>query len=285
MNTLNNESEPISDAHPFIGKIDPVYVKSQLLLTLLIMIGTDISLVLMVSWPVASGIQSEMGSLPSWYWTVNWTSLLALTIITLILTYIFARMYVKNFTYEISEKFIILRYGVLWRNRATIPFSRIQNITVQQTVRDRWLKIYTIKIETAGYSAGAQGKGRPEGFIPGLRDPSRIEAIINKLVHQYTQEVSEPLKGKVFLDNNVAFDEFVAYILSKMTEKDQIRTTIASLRESRHISMGELAEKLGISVQTVNQLEVGNFLPSLPLALQIARFFQVPLEKIFQLTA
>ena len=53
------------------------------------------------------------------------------------------------------------------------------------------------------------------------------------------------------------------------------------LRESRGISQGQLAAELGVSRQTVNAIETGRYLPSLPLAFAIARFFGLPIEEIF----
>ena len=53
------------------------------------------------------------------------------------------------------------------------------------------------------------------------------------------------------------------------------------LRESRGLSQGQLAEELRVSRQTINAIETGRYLPSLPLAFAIARFFRRPLEEIF----
>jgi putative transcriptional regulator len=53
------------------------------------------------------------------------------------------------------------------------------------------------------------------------------------------------------------------------------------LRESRGLSQGQLAAELRVSRQTVNAIETGRYLPSLPLAFAIARFFGLPIEEIF----
>ena len=44
---------------------------------------------------------------------------------------------------------------------------------------------------------------------------------------------------------------------------------------------GELASALGVSRQTINSIENGRYLPSLPLALAIARNFSQTVEDIF----
>ncbi|WP_119680014.1 helix-turn-helix transcriptional regulator [Indioceanicola profundi] len=55
------------------------------------------------------------------------------------------------------------------------------------------------------------------------------------------------------------------------------------LRVERKWSQGELAERLGVSRQTVNAIETGKYDPSLPLALKIGRLFALPVESIFLL--
>ena len=57
---------------------------------------------------------------------------------------------------------------------------------------------------------------------------------------------------------------------------------VRELREHRHWSQGELAERLEVSRQTVNAIETGKYDPSLPLAFRIARLFEQSIEAIFQ---
>ncbi|HEY0601091.1 helix-turn-helix transcriptional regulator [Brevundimonas sp.] len=53
------------------------------------------------------------------------------------------------------------------------------------------------------------------------------------------------------------------------------------LRAERDWSQADLADRLGVSRQTVNALETGRYDPSLPLAFRIARVFEQPIEAIF----
>ncbi|MHA1672263.1 MAG: PH domain-containing protein, partial [Promethearchaeota archaeon] len=86
-------------------------------------------------------------------WPIIFGIILGLVILFNGLNYAFSILYLKNFSYEFSTKFITIRYGVFTKTKTTIPYSRIQNIAVFQNVRDRLLNIYTVKIETAGSSA------------------------------------------------------------------------------------------------------------------------------------
>jgi putative transcriptional regulator len=60
--------------------------------------------------------------------------------------------------------------------------------------------------------------------------------------------------------------------------KNQLR----QLREGKEWSQGELADKLGVSRQTINAIETEKYDPSLPLAFKVARLFRQPIEKIFE---
>lgn len=53
------------------------------------------------------------------------------------------------------------------------------------------------------------------------------------------------------------------------------------LRAERAWSQADLAERLGVSRQTVNSIETGKYDPSLPLAFQIARLFERRIEDVF----
>ena len=53
------------------------------------------------------------------------------------------------------------------------------------------------------------------------------------------------------------------------------------LRESQGLSQGQLALALHVSRQTINAIETGRYLPSLPLAFAIARFFGRHIEEVF----
>jgi putative transcriptional regulator len=44
----------------------------------------------------------------------------------------------------------------------------------------------------------------------------------------------------------------------------------------------QLADKIGVTRQTVNAIELGKYSPSLEVALQIADVFGVPLHEVFQ---
>ena len=62
---------------------------------------------------------------------------------------------------------------------------------------------------------------------------------------------------------------------------DIVTNEVRRLREDLGLSQGQLATELRVSRQTVNAIETGRYLPSLPLAFAIARFFGRRIEDIF----
>jgi putative transcriptional regulator len=60
-----------------------------------------------------------------------------------------------------------------------------------------------------------------------------------------------------------------------------MQNDVRKLREERALSQGDLARQLGVSRQTVNAIETGRYLPSLPLAVAIGRFFGRAIEEVF----
>jgi putative transcriptional regulator len=61
-----------------------------------------------------------------------------------------------------------------------------------------------------------------------------------------------------------------------------MQNDVRRLREAWGLSQGELAAKLAVSRQTINSIETGRYLPSLPLAFAIGRFFRKPIEEVFR---
>ena len=54
-------------------------------------------------------------------------------------------------------------------------------------------------------------------------------------------------------------------------------------RAKHDMTQADLAEKIGVSRQTINAMEKNKYVPSTVLALKIAQLFDVPVETIFSL--
>ena len=68
-----------------------------------------------------------------------------------------------------------------------------------------------------------------------------------------------------------------------MTKPTRITNSIRALRFARgEMTQAQLAERIGVTRQTVIAIEQGRYSPSLEMAFQISRVFRVPLDEVFQ---
>ena len=64
---------------------------------------------------------------------------------------------------------------------------------------------------------------------------------------------------------------------------EYLSNNIRKLRfENNQMTQQELADKVGVTRQTIIATESGRYAPSLPLAFKIAQTFGVPIEQVFQ---
>jgi len=62
-----------------------------------------------------------------------------------------------------------------------------------------------------------------------------------------------------------------------------MKNRIKVARAELDMTQADLADKIGVSRQSINAIEKGKFVPSAVLALKIARLFKKPAEDIFSL--
>ena len=62
-----------------------------------------------------------------------------------------------------------------------------------------------------------------------------------------------------------------------------MKNNLKKLRESKELSQEKLGDNLGVSRQTINSIENGKFDPSLTLAIKLTKFFDEPIDSIFEL--
>lgn len=68
-----------------------------------------------------------------------------------------------------------------------------------------------------------------------------------------------------------------------MAKKTRVTNSIRALRFANgEMTQSDLADRLGVTRQTIIAIEKGRYSPSLEMAFQMARVFGVPLEEVFQ---
>jgi putative transcriptional regulator len=68
-----------------------------------------------------------------------------------------------------------------------------------------------------------------------------------------------------------------------MVKSTRITNSIRALRFAHgQMTQAQLADRVGVTRQTIIAIEQGRYSPSLEMAFQIAQVFNVPLEDVFQ---
>ncbi|MFI6734903.1 helix-turn-helix transcriptional regulator [Nonomuraea sp. NPDC050451] len=60
-----------------------------------------------------------------------------------------------------------------------------------------------------------------------------------------------------------------------------MKNRIRELRTERAWTQADLAQRVGVSRQTINAIETGKFDPSLPFAFRLAKLFNLKIEELF----
>lgn len=272
--------------------IDKSYARKEtfkaVLISFLIFIPSYLCTLLII-WLMALD-PTTLFSIPTIFHTVNFYCLIFVlivpTIVLILGTWLYQSKYVDKFSYQLTSSHLLIKHGVFTMNEVTIPYSRIQNINILNGVFDRRYGIYTILIETAGKTAAqssGSGYGKPEGYIPGLKDPFTFEKELKQMLDKYNV-LPSGLEDKIFKPQELAFDNFVSYVLTKLRDKDDpLQNNVKALREKQGMAILELADKIGVKNETIEMLESGKYTPSLSLAYKIARELKCKIEDLFTL--
>lgn len=180
------QSEGEGDEVHFEGKIDRAYIVRSMISSLSGVFCCIVILFIFIVPFSFMGINIFFGSS---YTSIFFIGLIFLMFVIIGIRYAFIAAQVRNFSYQITATNIIIQQGVISKRRDSIPFSRIQNISVKSGFFDRLFHLSSVSIETAGSSHGVyRGMGRSkvgasaEGVIPGQKDPTLIERTIREMV-------------------------------------------------------------------------------------------------------
>ena len=106
-------------------------------------------------------------------------SLIALAALIALPIYLWVGLIYENFTFELTDKDIIIREGVITRKTTVIPYARIQDIRTERTLIERMLGLATLELETAGSSKVAS-----ETLIPGIANKNELISELMELVEK-----------------------------------------------------------------------------------------------------
>jgi len=60
-----------------------------------------------------------------------------------------------------------------------------------------------------------------------------------------------------------------------------MKNRVAEFRSTKGLTQAQLAAAMNVSRQTINSIETERYTPSLPLAIALARYFERPVEEVF----
>lgn len=98
-------------------------------------------------------------------------------------------LYYPRYRYVLGKEGILINRGIWWKYRRTVPYARVQHISIDQGPIEQIFGIYRVNSYTAGTgsiggaSAGSRATG-PEGQILGVRNPEPLKEEIMKRVMQ-----------------------------------------------------------------------------------------------------
>jgi membrane protein YdbS with pleckstrin-like domain len=116
-----------------------------------------IILMLVAGFTMDNVLGVDKGMFPLFFFTL---------IILLLIPYlVWIELNYHNYTYQFRKKRLVIRKGVLNKERTVIPYSQVQNVNINRNVLQRALGVATVKIETAGTNPWES-----EGIIDGIGD-------------------------------------------------------------------------------------------------------------------
>ena len=98
---------------------------------------------------------------------------------------------------------------------------------------------------------------------------------------EFEARVGQALASRTYGELAAATDGIPGTLTADTPPPPGMPARVRKQRTQREMSQGDLAEALGVSRQTVISIESGRYLPSLPLAFAIARFFDMTVDKMF----
>jgi putative membrane protein len=115
-------------------------------------------------------------------WVLSGLSIIWL--VSLILVLIWVPVAHKTLEYYIQQDSVRMKGGVFWRKHITVPNKKITNVDITQGPFERFLKIGTIHVQTAG--AGGQQGQKAELKISGVRELEQIKDVIINNINSST---------------------------------------------------------------------------------------------------
>ncbi len=125
--------------------------------------------------------------------TSLWTAYFTLSFIIMLLVAILTVFYVRGIEYQVGEREVIVKKGIINKMEKHIPFRTITNISSRYGPYDRLFGIGTVQIETAGRSGAQTGpEEKIEGIANFMEVRDEILEVLRQFRHQYATTTETP---------------------------------------------------------------------------------------------
>ncbi len=126
---------------------------------------------------------------------VLWAICCGANLVMWIISYPIIHLWTKNLTYIVQNDRITILSGILTKKEQNIPYRSITDFVLKRGPFDRYLKIGTIQVQTAGQSQTASGY---EGCLSGILDYNSVHGDLRdklKSLHPVSESTttSEPI--------------------------------------------------------------------------------------------
>jgi|SRR3989338_451556 len=138
-------------------------------------------------WTVLKGIawSAVLVIIPFWLFmffaNLSWLLLLPLAIVfAFMLSFLWSGWLIKTYEYEITNKNVYFRGGILLKKQSIVPFFKITNLPNTQAVLDQILGITTIGVQTAGTG----GVALAEITFEGITNPDEVTELLKMQIEK-----------------------------------------------------------------------------------------------------
>jgi hypothetical protein len=126
-------------------------------------------------------------------------SISILILVILIFIIYWVSKYYDSIFYKLTEDEIIWKRGVWFKKTGIVPYNRITNIDILQGPISRMLRIASLKIQTAGYSAPSHGYGGlAEIKINGIEEFENLRELIMRNIRG-----RKPIAVETYAEENI----------------------------------------------------------------------------------
>lgn len=99
-------------------------------------------------------------------------------------------LFYNRYQFTLTDEAVLINQGILWKRSVTIPYERIQHVSINRGPIEQLLGIYAVNIFTAGTASfpygggptGMMGQFAAEGYIPGVADGDGLRETVMRFV-------------------------------------------------------------------------------------------------------